>query len=570
MSAKGQKNYTEEELLKASNRISAGRIKLVEDYVPYYSHGISSITAFAHPNQTNLFSISKGWVLSYSPDVPLNHSIEELASLWLHCFEHVLRDHGNRYLRAVAKPLEETQWLWENLADEVINAELKKMGLPIPKLIEADQNILQHLNIAKKDLLSSALETLLLDAIQKFGGERDNENITEGTPDQTDTTSNPEQGDENVQEKTQAENNSEKGDNEEGDPIDPQADKNTPPIEQVPNEDKQGEIGNPSNTGEPSQDQDSPATSNSTAEEGEQNDGASNESASGANGNSATPSDSNANSGDQDDNTDTQQNIREVMPDSYHECGSGASHDDNESASVEDRELSEDTTNDIVKQMLEDMESNGISRSSQGRNNIIEIKDNRKPVVSWERMLGKKLRQKVGNKFGRLDYSFKRRSRRHAKSKIIYPSLVGPTEANIFIIIDTSGSMRPRDISRAFAEIRKLMKRVRCTVFIVSCDAKATEIQELKKAENIVLTGGGGTDLRRGVDKVIEHKKPADVILFLTDGGTPWYTNHPPRLRSTYFMAVLIRDTNAPSGSVPPYIDTIVVPPNDSNLKIRI
>ena len=67
----------------------------------------------------------------------------------------------------------------------------------------------------------------------------------------------------------------------------------------------------------------------------------------------------------------------------------------------------------------------------------------------------------------------------------------------------------------------------------------------MASADEIVLTGGGGTDRRVGIDAALRTRTPPDIVIVLTDGATPW-PDRPPRAR---LIAGLIgHDPPAPPG----------------------
>lgn len=90
------------------------------------------------------------------------------------------------------------------------------------------------------------------------------------------------------------------------------------------------------------------------------------------------------------------------------------------------------------------------------------------------------------------------------------------------LVIDTSGSMGSADLAAALSETRAVLRRTTATVRVLCCDAKATTARQVRSISEVELTGGGGTDLRVGIDAALAARPAANVIVCMTDGGTPW------------------------------------------------
>ena len=71
----------------------------------------------------------------------------------------------------------------------------------------------------------------------------------------------------------------------------------------------------------------------------------------------------------------------------------------------------------------------------------------------------------------------------------------------------------------------------------------------------IRLTGGGGTDMRVGIDAAAGLRPEPNVIIVLTDGDTPWPERPPPRSRLV--CAVISPD---PPRGTPEWAVTVHVP----------
>ena len=147
------------------------------------------------------------------------------------------------------------------------------------------------------------------------------------------------------------------------------------------------------------------------------------------------------------------------------------------------------------------------------------------PTVDWREVLAGSTRQAIGWATGAVDYTYQRPSRRAAAlPRVVMPSLRRPLPT-VAIVVDTSGSMSDVDLAAAMAEVAGVLRGVgirgnRITVF--ACDAAAGVAQRVARAEELSLTGGGGTDMREGIAAALLVTPRPDVVVVLTDGFTPW------------------------------------------------
>jgi predicted metal-dependent peptidase len=149
--------------------------------------------------------------------------------------------------------------------------------------------------------------------------------------------------------------------------------------------------------------------------------------------------------------------------------------------------------------------------------------------VDWRRVLAAELRSAIGVVSGRVDYSYRRPSRRSVPG-VILPTLVRPVP-EVAVVLDTSGSMHDGLLARALAEVEGVLKRAGLRNGQVRVLAVDTDVQALKRvsrASQVVLAGGGGTDMGRGISAAADLKPRPQIIIVLTDGFTPWPAR-PPR-----------------------------------------
>ena len=231
-----------------------------------------------------------------------------------------------------------------------------------------------------------------------------------------------------------------------------------------------------------------------------------------------------------------------------HTCGSGAvggkqpyEVDDTDDGSLNEYQV-EEVRRETAKAILEESQNRGsvpggLLREAQ---NILT------PQNDWRRELPAVVRKKIASSMGKFDYSYSRPSRRSSASSFFMPALRAPEPPSIAIIIDTSGSVSGQQLSRVLAEVVAIIKRnhtgnMRGKVFVITCDAVA-HVQEIKKASEIELIGGGGTDMRVGFMAAEEITPMPEIVLCITDGYTPFPEELYPmaaKNRSLYMVGIV-------------------------------
>jgi predicted metal-dependent peptidase len=179
------------------------------------------------------------------------------------------------------------------------------------------------------------------------------------------------------------------------------------------------------------------------------------------------------------------------------------------------------------------------------------------PTVPWQQVLAAAVRRGVADISGRVDFSYRKPSRRSSVAKdVVLPSLRQPLP-KVAMVLDTSGSMDDHLLAQSLAEVDGVLRSLgvgRRHLDIVCCDAMAFESQKVMTARQVQLLGGGGTDMGAGLAKAAELRPVPDLIVVLTDGHTPWPSEQPRGIR----VIVGLMD---PSGSVPDWARAIAIGP---------
>lgn len=177
-------------------------------------------------------------------------------------------------------------------------------------------------------------------------------------------------------------------------------------------------------------------------------------------------------------------------------------------------------------------------------------------TVPWQQVLRGAVRAVLAGPAGRVDYTYRRPSRRRVPG-VIRPGMRGVSLA-VAVIVDTSGSMSQQQLDAALSEISGVITAAgvsRDHLHALACDAAAAVPQRVRSVSGIRLTGGGGTDMRVGIAAAEALRPRPDAVIVLTDGDTPWpaqptrsrlvcavISPHPPRGTPEWAVTVHIPD----------------------------
>lgn len=163
-----------------------------------------------------------------------------------------------------------------------------------------------------------------------------------------------------------------------------------------------------------------------------------------------------------------------------------------------------------------------------------------RPRVPWRRVLRSTVRHSIRAATGEPTATHARPDRRaDSRPDFIYPGHAH-RQPSVAVVVDTSGSMSQRLLDAALTEISGICARSgAATTAVISCDATAHAVQQVRTASDVALTGGGGTDMRAGIEAAAALRPAPDIVIVLTDGFTPWPPTSPPAIR---LVAVVLDD----------------------------
>lgn len=597
----------EEQLIKARHKLSAGRI-VACNKMPYYSRALMTIETFERVGM-GTFGVDKHWRLYYDPVKCLEWSVDEIAAVWLHEVNHLIRKHNERFEALQGTHHDHT--LFNKAADASINSDLREQGVILPN---PEIRVYVESKLSPKWNKKMTAEQMYWTA---FTG-KPSQNSKKTSPDSSPTPSLGEEEDYEKEEdyeedESQSTNTSssdeilDRAENEESEEesVSEDSDIDDDGIEeiQLPSQDSDNEVGTedteseaddhsvaveetdggtsdePSEDGEPNKESDSSeSTTSSKDSEGDsdgESDGASVEESEGENpGDSSTegdPSDSlsegasdGVGSGLGEEGTD---GAAEFSDTDESDCGSsagGAPRDYEEP--TEKGAVDQSTAEWVIHKTAEDIidyeESNPGSVPGDA---LREAKQIIEPEVDWMEEFRSLFRRTLANLSGYYDYTYTRPSRRGSTTNVIMPSLRAPAPPELAAVLDTSGSMdEGLEIAAALGELEELVARFGHGsqgrgMHIVNCDVKATSVL-VKDLRNFQVVGGGGTDMRVGIQHAAELKPKMNIILIVTDGGTPWPSKKPvENLNAHYVVLLLSRSRGNSRKGIPSWMQVIEV-----------
>lgn len=194
-----------------------------------------------------------------------------------------------------------------------------------------------------------------------------------------------------------------------------------------------------------------------------------------------------------------------------------------------------------------------LARRKDARNRRLHEEKNR-----WKNSLSVVLKRNMSMSRGTYHATYAPPARwwNSRKTGVFLPSLRSP-EAKVSVVLDTSGSMGSEEIQQSLKEIAGIIKVATPSntgVKVHCCDWEAYDTQTVKDAFDVEIIGGGGTDMRKGLEAAADDGSHVTVVI--TDGFTPWPKKPVARTGRTV-VCVVSDDGDGPKG--PDWASTIQV-----------
>lgn len=147
------------------------------------------------------------------------------------------------------------------------------------------------------------------------------------------------------------------------------------------------------------------------------------------------------------------------------------------------------------------------------------------PTLPWRTVLRAELRRHAHAVAGAGDYSYRRPSRRSGSvENVVLPHLLGH-HPEIVGLLDTSGSMTDAALDAAVSELHAISRELGVPpsrMRLIACDTAPRIVTGWRRGRDLSLAGGGGTDLRTGIEAACGGRPRPDIVVVLTDGLTAW------------------------------------------------
>lgn len=181
-----------------------------------------------------------------------------------------------------------------------------------------------------------------------------------------------------------------------------------------------------------------------------------------------------------------------------------------ESLSDAEKQLIQNQLDHTIKQIADQIIKNRGDIPNELSEIVNKLFEKKQAIFNWKayfrRMLGtiididlKKTRKKESNRFP--DASGIKHKRK----------------SNIFLVVDTSGSISDKDACDFFSEINHIYK-AGAKITICECDSKVNRIYEYTGKWDGKIVGRGGTVLSHAIEEFNKRRKDYQTIIFFTDG----------------------------------------------------
>ena len=252
------------------------------------------------------------------------------------------------------------------------------------------------------------------------------------------------------------------------------------------------------------------------------------------------------------------------------DCGSGATgvgeewepgEPDANNPGVESGELEV-----IEAQMAKDIEEAAKARGNVPGNYVRWANEKLgRSKYNWRQDINKRARYAAHMVRGEDQTTYRRLGRlTHVlDGEAVFPTYQKPVP-NIAVVMDTSGSVSDQWLTDGMTEVDNIAKALGAPITVIDCDAGAGIAQEIVGGvHSVQLGGGGGTDMRVGIEAALALQKKPSIIIVFTDGETPWHEVTPDP--SVSYIAALVgnRCGKWVTDAIPNYIYPVRITPEE-------
>lgn len=161
----------------------------------------------------------------------------------------------------------------------------------------------------------------------------------------------------------------------------------------------------------------------------------------------------------------------------------------------------------------------------------------------WRRDLKRLVRHACRSTPGLGESTFSRPGRRDGVDPMIIAAGRYRPIAEVAVIIDTSGSISDGEVGVFLNEVDANFAAIPGAYWVLCVDQDVQSIQRVRRVTDVVIAGGGGTDLRVGIDACRKLSPLPNVLIILTDGHSPWPSHRPAGMK----VIVATTDVVAPA-----------------------
>lgn len=178
----------------------------------------------------------------------------------------------------------------------------------------------------------------------------------------------------------------------------------------------------------------------------------------------------------------------------------------------------DEDSEDLAKSVAEKMVKDSMSSTQRGHlpgdiENMLELL-RRKPKISWK----KELRMILSSKVGKRIPTIKRRDRRFPRRTDLRGKKTTTDKHEIFVGVDTSGSMDDSQILEGLIEILEVAKLNGTDLKVIQIDTDIKSIEEFgEKNKSFKRRGYGGTYMGAIVPFLEEQRAKPDVLIMISD-----------------------------------------------------